>query len=149
MTKAEFETRLQKLLSAHARETSNVRCLQCEGCERCTESTFCTRGSGLVRCHYCDGSSDCTDSSHLVRCKGCLASQHCTECERCTQCAYLVRCVGMSGCTYCFGCVGLSRKDFHILNEPYERQEYFDLSARLSRELGQKDGASRTTGRAS
>jgi hypothetical protein len=32
--------------------------------------------------------------------------------------------------------VGLSRKDFHILNEPYDRQTYFALIAKLSRELG-------------
>jgi len=49
--------------------------------------------------------------------------------------AYLVRCVGLSGCTYCFGCVGLSKKDFHILNEPYDRKTYFDIVAKLSREL--------------
>jgi hypothetical protein len=57
------------------------------------------------------------------------------ECERCIGSAYLVRCVGVSGCTYCFGCVGIAKRDFHILNEPYERQEYFALVAKLSREL--------------
>ncbi len=39
------------------------------------------------------------------------------------------------GCAYCFGCVGLSRRDFHILNEPYDRAAYFELTARLAREL--------------
>jgi hypothetical protein len=28
------------------------------------------------------------------------------------------------------------RKDFHILNEPYDRDAYFQLTARLMRELG-------------
>jgi hypothetical protein len=46
-----------------------------------------------------------------------------------------VRCVGLSGCTYCFGCVGLSKKDFHILNEPYERQVYFEKVEGLRRAL--------------
>jgi hypothetical protein len=32
--------------------------------------------------------------------------------------------------------VGLSRKDFHILNEPYDRSAYFALVKKLSRELG-------------
>jgi hypothetical protein len=31
--------------------------------------------------------------------------------------------------------VGLSRRDFHILNEPYDRAAYFELTARLAREL--------------
>jgi len=46
-----------------------------------------------------------------------------------------VRSVGCSGCTYCFGCVGLSRRDFYILNEPYDRAAYFETTARLVRDL--------------
>jgi len=49
--------------------------------------------------------------------------------------AYLVRSVGCSGCNYCFGCVGLSRRDFHILNKPYARATYFATVSRLAREL--------------
>jgi len=56
--------------------------------------------------------------------------------ERCTQSAYLVRCVGLAGCSYCFGCVGLSHKDFHILNEPYDRSAYFALTNQLAQALG-------------
>jgi len=52
------------------------------------------------------------------------------------QSAYLVRCTGLTGCTYCFGCVGLHQKDFHILNEPYERKAYFALTQQLAHELG-------------
>jgi hypothetical protein len=47
----------------------------------------------------------------------------------------VVRCVDCTDCTYCFGCVGLGRKDFHILNEPYDRETYFALTARLARDL--------------
>jgi hypothetical protein len=49
--------------------------------------------------------------------------------------AYLVKCVGLSGCTYCFGCVGLSKKDFHILNEPYDRTAWFAKVAELRRAM--------------
>jgi hypothetical protein len=47
-----------------------------------------------------------------------------------------VKCIGCVGSTYCFGCVGLHKKDFHILNEPYDRAAYFAKVAALSRELG-------------
>ncbi len=47
-----------------------------------------------------------------------------------------MRSVGCNGCSYCFGCVGLSRRDFHILNEAYDRATYFEITARLARELG-------------
>ena len=40
-----------------------------------------------------------------------------------------------SSCTYCFGCVGLVRKEFHILNEPYDRKTYFKLVKALMAEL--------------
>jgi hypothetical protein len=61
---------------------------------------------------------------------------HCVDCERCSQCAYVVRSIQLTGCTYCFGCVGLTRKDFHILNEPHDRRSYFAITQRLTRELG-------------
>jgi hypothetical protein len=47
-----------------------------------------------------------------------------------------VRCVAVSRATYCFGCVGISNKDFHILNEPYPRAAYFEITRRLAAELG-------------
>lgn len=65
-----------------------------------------------------------------------MGCQHCDRCEGCAQSAYLTRSTDCTGCTYCFGCVGLSRRDFCVLNEPYDRQAYFTLVTRLSRELG-------------
>ena len=50
-------------------------------------------------------------------------------------CAYLVKCIGCNNCSYCFGCVGLSKKDFHILNQPYDKQTYFAIIAKLEKEL--------------
>ena len=44
----------------------------------------------------------------------------------------------LSDCTYCFGCVGLTKKDFYILNVGFSRQEYFELTKRLKKELGIK-----------
>jgi hypothetical protein len=41
----------------------------------------------------------------------------------------------VSECNYCFGCVGLTRADFHILNEPYDRSEYFKIVKALTRAL--------------
>ena len=135
MTGPEFEAALRKLVSGATRTSANVACVGCERCERCSECTFCVGSKGLARCHYCDACSDCTDCAHCARSTGCLACQHCVESDRCIGCAYLVRSVGCSGCTYCFGCVGLSRRDFHILNEPYDRATYFETTARLAREL--------------
>jgi hypothetical protein len=47
-----------------------------------------------------------------------------------------VRSIGLTGCSYCFGCVDLSNKDFHILNEPYDRKTYFAITRALAKALG-------------
>jgi hypothetical protein len=57
------------------------------------------------------------------------------ECTGCTTSAYLVLCRDLTECNYCFGCVGLSRKDFHILNEKYDRSAYFKVIAELTAAL--------------
>jgi hypothetical protein len=44
--------------------------------------------------------------------------------------------VACADCTYCFGCVGLVKKEFHILNVPYPRTQYFEIVKRLTAELG-------------
>ena len=45
-------------------------------------------------------------------------------------------CRNLSDCNYCFGCVGLSNKDFHILNVAFPRKEYFEVTSRLRKDLG-------------
>jgi hypothetical protein len=130
-----FEASFKKLAAGYGKSAANVGCLACEQCERCTDCTFCTGSKDLARSHYCKNCESCTDCSHLVRCVNCLGCSQCIECERCTGCAYVTRSIGCSGCTYCFGCVGLSKKDFYILNEPYDRQTYFQIVTQLAREL--------------
>lgn len=46
-----------------------------------------------------------------------------------------MRCASMTECTYCFGCVGLSHKDFYILNQPYDRSTYFQITRELTAQL--------------
>jgi hypothetical protein len=38
-------------------------------------------------------------------------------------------------CTYCFGCVGLIRREFCILNVQYSRQDYFEITRELAAKL--------------
>jgi hypothetical protein len=131
---SEFNKRYQLLLSA-AKAADNDACIECHGCTACARSTFCRDSEHLTGCHYCVRSrfstncSHCRDSSRLVGC------HHCIESEECTSCRYVTRSRGLTNCTYCFGCVGLSGKDFHILNQPYSRKDYFELVDHLSRLL--------------
>lgn len=136
MRASEFEARLRELQRGSAAVRDNRGCFECERCERSLSCTFCRDSKGLVRCHHCEACVDCTDCSHGRKCVGCVACHHCVASERCQQSAYLVRCTGLIACTYCFGCVGLSSKDYHLLNEPYDRRTYFEITARLSKEIG-------------
>ena len=136
MNKREFELELSRLRDAHERRADNERCVECVGCERCVDSTFCRNGHQLVRCHYCVDVERSRDSTHCRSSKDLAQCSHCVGCERCSGSSYLVRSLDCTGCTYCFGCIGLVRKDFHILNVPYERGAYFALTSRLARELG-------------
>jgi hypothetical protein len=131
----EFETRYRVLVGRLARERDNDGCVECERCAACSYCTFCRDSERLVRCHFCVRCSMSSDSSHCRGSRGLIGCQHCVDCETCSQSCYLVRCLSLTSCQYCFGCVGLSSRDFHILNEPYDRKTYFEVTARLSREL--------------
>ena len=130
-----FEARYRELVAELGRQRENLGCVECEGCHGCSESTFCKESERLVRCHFCVRCQGCTDSAHCRASRSLIGCQHCVECENCSLSSYLVRGVGLSGCTYCFGCVGLSNKDFHILNEPYSRRDYFAITAQLAKAL--------------
>jgi len=61
---------------------------------------------------------------------------YCIQSEGCGDSAYLVLSRNLTECNYCFGCVGLNRKDFHILNQSFSKKAYFKLTAQLRKELG-------------
>jgi len=60
---------------------------------------------------------------------------YCVQSEGCSNSAYVILSRNLSECNYCFGCVGLNKKDFHILNQGFSREAYFRLSAQLRKEL--------------
>lgn len=46
-----------------------------------------------------------------------------------------MRSISCADCTYCFGCVGLVKQEFCILNVPYSRQDYFETVKHLAAQL--------------
>ncbi len=135
MRRDEFEGALAGLRREHASRSGNVRCVECSGCERCSDCTFCKGSNELVRCNYCVDSDGLVDSNHCFASRGLVGCTHCRASERCSRSAYLEHCSDCDDCRYCFGCVGLSGREFHLLNRRYERSEYFKLTAELKREL--------------
>ena len=91
-----------------------------------------------MRCYRSRYSTGCADSSLLTHCEGCRDCRslaYCQDCDHCGDSNYLVLCRYCFECDYCFGCVGLVKKDFHILNKKYSRADYFRLVAQLREEL--------------
>jgi hypothetical protein len=134
LSATEFERRFRALLKELDR-TENQSCIECTRCTGCSGCTFCRDSERLVRCHYCVRCAVCSDSSHCQTSRKLVHCSHCVDSENCMDSSYLVRCVALTECNYCFGCVGLSNADFHILNERYERSEYFALTRKLAGEL--------------
>jgi hypothetical protein len=94
--------------------------------------------SECARCYKLTHSIDCSDCSYLtqsVNCRNSHSLVYCRDCDYCTKCNYVVHSARCSDCDYCFGCVGLANKDFHILNVPYRRGEYFRRIKQLEAEL--------------
>jgi len=131
----EFKGRLDDLVRAFERDPANVKSHALEDCERCASCVFC---EGCARCYKCSYCKKCEGSTNLTHCIGCTACHNLAnsvECAGCTSSAFIVLSRDLTECNYCFGCVGLSRKDFHILNEKYDRSAYFKLVADLSAAL--------------
>jgi hypothetical protein len=133
MTKGEFAAQLEKLRQGFRGGLSNPGSYRSEGCERSMNCMFCKGCQDCYRCTHCTDCVGTTGSSHCLRCSGCHDCSHCEDSEACTASAYLVRSFACTECTYCYGCVGLSKKEFHILNVPYSRTDYFALLKALRR----------------
>ncbi|MDA1060187.1 MAG: hypothetical protein O3B47_00135 [bacterium] len=76
------------------------------------DSTDCADCDYCQKCELCYDCVDCIESYNV---------NHSQDCTNCTDCDY---CYDCTGCNNCFGCTGLRRKQYHIGNKKYERDEY-------------------------
>lgn len=65
---------------------------------------------------------ECVDSNHLYQCYGC---------QNCSNSRDLFLCYEVKNSENCFGCVGLNRKQFHIFNQAFSKEEYEKYLASL------------------
>jgi len=136
MNRAEFTSELERLLRTFEDDAPSTNCINSTNLKACS---MCMFSDGLESCYRCTHSHDsvhCSNLSHSSGCDGCHSSAYLINCKHCTGSAYLINSTNCSDSTYCFGCVGLVKKDFHILNVAYSRKEYFDRVTKLKRELG-------------
>ncbi|OIP80533.1 hypothetical protein AUK45_03515 [Candidatus Peregrinibacteria bacterium CG2_30_44_17] len=81
--------------------------------------------------HYSTKNSSCMDYLQLYKselCYGCVFTKnsyrsiYLGHCDNCQECLFSV---DLKGCKNCLFCSNLRHKEFHILNEPYSKEEYF------------------------
>ncbi len=122
-------------------------------------------GNFLTNCDKCfngfhwESSQDCYNmvrggkAKNLIDCTGCFDVElcggsngchfggynlkYCSWCTTCRDSEYLDLCIE---CRDCFGCVGLKKKKFCILNKQYTEEEYKKLKTEII-EAMQKDGS--------
>lgn len=109
-------------------------------------------------CHNCNTISDSEDSYNCIRgmnhtsnidANGCWNSELVGNCSCCPD-AYYLKYSSWSSCRYseylelcieceyCFGCVGLKKKKYCILNKQYDKKEYEKLKKEIVKDMKKK-----------
>jgi len=104
-------------------------CFDCSDVEDCS---YCAKLSLNVSSSM-DYNSWGDNSELMYECSS--SGNNCYNLKFCTNCTSNMRdcdyCAGCFSCSDCFGCVGLKRASFCILNKQYSEKEYFVLKAKI------------------
>ena len=136
LAKRDFESALAALSKEAQRSAVNPGSYRSEGCTRCFDCMFTTSSVDCIKCTYCNDCQGCSDCTHCTRCINCHGSSYCVDAQNCYKSSYVILSSNCYECLFCFGCVGLVKKEFHILNQPFPRKTYFKLVAELKQAFG-------------
>lgn len=125
INKRQFQERLDALVAAAKKEQGNPGSYKSDGCVRCVDCMFTTDSTDCYQCTYCTACDNCTSCTHCQGCTDCHDSNYCVDSTHCSRSSYVLMSRHCNECVFCFGCVGLVKKEFHILNQPFRRDEYF------------------------
>ena len=84
-------------------------CLYSNACHFIKDSSDNSYCKKIELCHGCIDSRESTRSDTLEKCEGCIDSHFLYDCR---------------GCSSCILCAGLRNKKYHILNQPYSKEDY-------------------------
>ncbi len=73
------------------------------------------------RCFDCLNVKDCELCYHCINTNQSYKTFFSRNCSSCVEVWFSQDC---TGCTNCFGCSGLRNKNYHIFNEPYDKETY-------------------------
>jgi len=105
-------------------------CKNCHNCNTISESEDCYNSIRGFQSKSCIDVNGCWKSELLGNCSSCIsgyAEKYCIwSSSRYSE--YLDLCIE---CEYCFGCVGLKKKKYCILNKQYGKEEYGKLKEKI------------------
>ena len=132
LNKSGFVRALSALRAEHDSAKKSTGSYKSEQSVRCFDCMFTTSSKDCYRCTYCTACSDCAECTHCSDCSNTYASSYCVSSDHCTKSSYLIMSSHCHESVFCFGCVGLVKKEFHILNRPFKKDEYFKLIKQLT-----------------
>ena len=107
-----------------------LNCKDCHNCNTLSESEDCVNITRATEDKTCIDADGCFYSELMGNCAACLngyAEKYCAwSSSRYSE--YLDLCIE---CEYCFGCVGLKKKKYCILNKQYSKEEYENLKEKI------------------
>jgi hypothetical protein len=131
LSKSGFERALRELVKETKANRENPGSYKCEGSQRCYGCMFTTDSVDCFNCTYCDACEQCSECTHCKGCVGCHECSYCVNSQNCSNSSYLIMSEDCSDCV-------LSKKEFHILNQKFSRDEYFRKLEVLEKEFGLK-----------
>lgn len=124
------------------------------------ENTFGDYVQNTKNCYMCFNAEHVHDGGYLydeiTKLKDCYDCDHVGESENCYQLMSAYQCYNVdfswwmvncrdcefgfcnNGCSHCFGCVNVRRKEYHILNQPYPKEEYVKKVLEIKNDLHQR-----------
>ena len=71
----------------------------------------------------CEKCYECAD------CHNCNSLNYSKECNSCIYSSFLINC---RNCQNCFGCINLRNKNYYIFNEPYSKEDYYNMLSKFN-----------------
>ncbi len=113
----------------------------------CFDIVECQDIGYLDECKKVKDSWDILTLENAELCYACSSNHILTNCNFCFMCVSssdLEYCEFVMNSKYCFGCVSLNHKEYHILNRPYPREEYFKKVRKIKEQLKREGTYART-----
>lgn len=112
---------------------NSKNCFMCFNVEKCEDSAYLYDEMYEIK--------DCFDCTHIHRSQLCYNLMSADQCYNVDSSWWMANCrdcvfgICNNGCSNCFGCVNIKRREFHILNQPYSKEDYFKKVAEIKDDL--------------